>query len=193
MIPTKEQFRQLLTPCERMKATIPPTLWSFWLQRLPCGRSCGRQQRMANRRCSGATWILSSRHLPWQGKGTAKLARAAPCRCSRRWSGSSRAQSQTAGSTESHRPDFSRSHRHASTHDRLPQVGFPHYTHHTMRHFFCSNCIEAGVDFKVIAGWLGHVDGGVVVAKTYGHLRDVTRGKWPSASPLTPLARHQPT
>ena len=40
-------------------------------------------------------------------------------------------------------------------------------------HFFCSNCIEAGVDFKVIAGWLGHVDGGVLVAKTYGHLRDV--------------------
>jgi site-specific recombinase XerD len=49
----------------------------------------------------------------------------------------------------------------------------PHYTHHTMRHFFCSNAIEAGVDFKVIAGWLGHVDGGVLVAKTYGHLRDV--------------------
>ena len=49
----------------------------------------------------------------------------------------------------------------------------PHYTHHAMRHFFCSNCIEAGVDFKVIAGWLGHVDGGVLVAKTYGHLRDV--------------------
>ena len=49
----------------------------------------------------------------------------------------------------------------------------PHYTHHAMRHFFCSNCIEAGVDFKVIASWLGHVDGGVLVAKTYGHLRDV--------------------
>ncbi len=42
-----------------------------------------------------------------------------------------------------------------------------------MRHFFCSNAIESGVDFKVIAGWLGHVDGGVLVARTYGHLRDV--------------------
>jgi site-specific recombinase XerD len=52
------------------------------------------------------------------------------------------------------------------------QEGLPHYSHHTMRHFFCSNAIEAGVDFKVIAGWLGHVDGGVLVAKTYGHLRD---------------------
>ncbi len=41
-----------------------------------------------------------------------------------------------------------------------------------MRHYFVSNAIEAGVDFKVIAGWVGHKDGGVLVAKTYGHLRD---------------------
>lgn len=52
-------------------------------------------------------------------------------------------------------------------------LGLPGWGHHTMRHFFCLNCIEAGVDFKVIAGWLGHVDGGVLVARTYGHLRDV--------------------
>jgi site-specific recombinase XerD len=51
------------------------------------------------------------------------------------------------------------------------QLGFPQFTHHTMRHFFCSNAIEAGIDFKVIAGWLGHTDGGVLVARTYGHLR----------------------
>ena len=29
-----------------------------------------------------------------------------------------------------------------------------------------------GIDFKVIAGWLGHKDSGILVAKTYGHLRD---------------------
>jgi hypothetical protein len=34
------------------------------------------------------------------------------------------------------------------------------------------NTIETGVDFKAIAGWLGHKDGGLLVAKTYGHLRD---------------------
>ena len=34
-----------------------------------------------------------------------------------------------------------------------------------------SNAIELGIDFKVIAAWLGHVDGGVLVARTYGHLR----------------------
>jgi integrase len=48
----------------------------------------------------------------------------------------------------------------------------PHFLHHSMRHYFCSNAIEAGVDFKVIAGWLGHSDGGILVAQTYGHLRD---------------------
>lgn len=48
----------------------------------------------------------------------------------------------------------------------------PDFTHHTMRHFFVSNAIEAGVDFKTIAAWVGHKDGGVLVAKTYGHLRD---------------------
>lgn len=48
----------------------------------------------------------------------------------------------------------------------------PHYSHHTLRHYFASNAIEAGIDFKVIAGWLGHKDGGILVAKTYGHLRD---------------------
>ncbi len=48
----------------------------------------------------------------------------------------------------------------------------PKFTHHHLRHFFCSNAIEAGIDFKAIAGWLGHKDGGLLVAKTYGHLRD---------------------
>jgi integrase len=51
------------------------------------------------------------------------------------------------------------------------RLGFPHWGHHAMRHFFCSNAIEAGIDFKVIAEWLGHKDGGILVAKTYGHLR----------------------
>lgn len=48
----------------------------------------------------------------------------------------------------------------------------PSFMHHSLRHYFCSNAIEAGIDFKVIAGWLGHKDGGYLVAKTYGHLRD---------------------
>jgi integrase len=49
---------------------------------------------------------------------------------------------------------------------------YPHFTHHSLRHFFVSNAIEKGVDFKTIAAWVGHKDGGLLVAKTYGHLRD---------------------
>lgn len=52
------------------------------------------------------------------------------------------------------------------------KAGLPRFGHHAMRHFFCSNAIEAGCDFKVIAEWLGHKDGGVLVARTYGHLRN---------------------
>lgn len=52
------------------------------------------------------------------------------------------------------------------------KANLPHFGHHAMRHFFCSNAIEAGCDFKVIAGWLGHKDGGVLAAMTYGHLRN---------------------
>jgi integrase len=52
------------------------------------------------------------------------------------------------------------------------KAGLTCFMHHSLRHYFCSNAIEAGIDFKVIAGWLGHKDGGYLVAKTYGHLRD---------------------
>jgi site-specific recombinase XerD len=48
----------------------------------------------------------------------------------------------------------------------------PYFSYHTMRHLLCSNAIEAGWDFKVIADWLGHKDGEVLVAHTYGHLRN---------------------
>jgi len=52
-------------------------------------------------------------------------------------------------------------------------AALPHFTHHSLRHFFVSNAIEVGVDFKTIAAWIGHKDGGMLVAKTYGHLRSV--------------------
>jgi integrase len=51
------------------------------------------------------------------------------------------------------------------------RLSLPRYGHHSMRHFFCSNCIEAGVDFLTLSRWLGHSDGGVLVGKTYGHMR----------------------
>jgi integrase len=55
--------------------------------------------------------------------------------------------------------------------DACKHLNLPHFTHHSLRHFFVSNAIEAGIDFKAIADWVGHKDGGILVAKTYGHLR----------------------
>lgn len=52
------------------------------------------------------------------------------------------------------------------------KAGIPDFTHHCLRHYFVSNAIELGIDFKVIASWVGHNDGGILVSKTYGHLRD---------------------
>ncbi|MAS94874.1 MAG: hypothetical protein CMO55_16890 [Verrucomicrobiales bacterium] len=45
-------------------------------------------------------------------------------------------------------------------------------THHDLRHFFATVCIESGVDIPTLSRWLGHSDGGVLAMKTYGHLRN---------------------
>jgi integrase len=45
-------------------------------------------------------------------------------------------------------------------------------TNHDLRHLFATRCLEAGVDVKTVASWLGHVDGGALLLKTYAHLRN---------------------
>lgn len=52
------------------------------------------------------------------------------------------------------------------------RLGFPHMRLHDLRHFFAVYAIEAGVDIPTVASWLGHKDGGVLLLKTYNHLRD---------------------
>jgi integrase len=47
----------------------------------------------------------------------------------------------------------------------LEWVGF-----HDLRHYFASMAVMSGIDFKTIAEWLGHQDGGMLVGKVYGHL-----------------------
>ena len=41
---------------------------------------------------------------------------------------------------------------------------------HDCRHAFASMCVMQGVNFGVVASWLGHVDGGTLIAKVYSHL-----------------------
>jgi integrase len=43
--------------------------------------------------------------------------------------------------------------------------------HHDLRHLFATTVIESGVDIPTLSRWLGHVDGGALCMKTYGHLR----------------------
>ena len=51
------------------------------------------------------------------------------------------------------------------------RAGLPSFSVHSLRHFFATNAIELDVNFKTLGEWLGHSDGGILAAKTYGHLR----------------------
>jgi len=52
------------------------------------------------------------------------------------------------------------------------RLGLPHFTQRSLRRCFITRAIELGIDFKTIAGMQGHRDGGVLIAKTYSHLRN---------------------
>jgi integrase len=69
-------------------------------------------------------------------------------------------------------------------------------THHSLRHLFTTRCVEAGIDFATVGRWLGHSDGGMLVSRTYGHLRrehsqaqaaKVTFGTAASAANIVPM------
>ena len=60
-------------------------------------------------------------------------------------------------------PGVSREFKMARKAAGLDWVGF-----HDLRHYFCSVCVMAGIDFMTIAAWLGHKDGGILVGKSTG-------------------------
>jgi integrase len=51
-------------------------------------------------------------------------------------------------------------------------AGVPRLSHHDFRHLFATRCVQSGVDMPTVARWLGHQDGGALLAKTYYHLAD---------------------
>jgi integrase len=53
------------------------------------------------------------------------------------------------------------------------RLGYPHFTHRSLRRMFITRAIELGADVKVIAQWQGHRDGGMLILKTYSHVRPV--------------------
>jgi integrase len=52
------------------------------------------------------------------------------------------------------------------------RAGLPKMSYHCFRHLFATRCIEAGVDLPTVARWMGHKDGGALLAKMYFHLLD---------------------
>jgi len=46
---------------------------------------------------------------------------------------------------------------------------FDRVTFQWFRHYFISHAVMAGIDFKTIAHWVSHRDGGVLIGKLYGH------------------------
>lgn len=73
--------------------------------------------------------------------------------------------------TLSTEPVFEASEALTSLAKACEAVGVKKMTHHDLRHLFATTCIESGVDIPTVAGWLGHVDGGVLAMQTYGHIR----------------------
>lgn len=51
------------------------------------------------------------------------------------------------------------------------RLGFPSFTHRSLRRMFITLAIERGIDIKVIAEWQGHKDGGKLILNTYSHVR----------------------
>jgi integrase len=51
------------------------------------------------------------------------------------------------------------------------RLGLPHFTPRALRRMFITRAIELGVDVKVVSQWQGHQDGGVLILKTYSHVR----------------------
>ena len=53
------------------------------------------------------------------------------------------------------------------------RLGLPHFTARSLRRCFITRAIELGVDVKTIAQWQGHADNGLLILKTYSHVRPI--------------------
>jgi integrase len=53
------------------------------------------------------------------------------------------------------------------------RLGYPKFTQRSLRRMFITRAIEHGIDPKTISEWQGHQDGGVLIMRTYSHVRSV--------------------
>ena len=63
---------------------------------------------------------------------------------------------------------------------------------HDLRHYFASVCVMARIDFKTIAEWLGHQDGGVLLCRVYAHLLPVHKRDMAALLAFTPAVLPSP-
>ena len=85
------------------------------------------------------------------------------------------------GKTDKPTKTFRDSFEAARKKAKLTWVGF-----HDLRHYFASMAVMSGIDFKTIAEWLGHQDGGMLVGKVYGHLLPEHRQRMAERLVFTP-------
>jgi integrase len=52
------------------------------------------------------------------------------------------------------------------------RLGFPRFTHRSLRRMFITRCLELGIDVQTIARLQGHKDGGKLILDTYGFVSD---------------------
>ena len=70
------------------------------------------------------------------------------------------------------KPVFAVKDCHKALTNACKRLGLPHFTVRSLRRCFITRAVEKGVDFKTIAAWQGRQDGGLLIARTYSHLRN---------------------
>lgn len=122
-------------------------------------------RRITARQCQDWAAVFAERYSPTMYNNTVGLMNAAMSSLLRR--------------LRSERPDDSplaavmKIEECQKTMERTCQeLGLDRMTHHDLRHFFATSCIEAGIDIPTVSRWLGHKDGGALAMRVYGHLRD---------------------
>jgi integrase len=53
------------------------------------------------------------------------------------------------------------------------RLGFPQFTHRSLRRCFITRALELAIDVQTIARWQGHRDGGKLILDTYGDVRAI--------------------
>jgi integrase len=78
---------------------------------------------------------------------------------------------RSAGRIQNDKPVFKIKNAKKSLVSACAKLGMPRLSSRALRRCFITRAIESGVDFKTLASWQGHRDGGALIAKVYSHLR----------------------